>query len=76
MVRASPDHNITEKTDYHRKDSIHMVRTEGNFDSADRKENKFHIQDIVLGHIIKKLSLDYEWRIRGISSIQEDATLP
>lgn len=55
----------TEKTDYHRKDSIRTVRSSKKYlDSVDRKENRFHLQDLLLGYHYQNSfhSWDYEWR--------------
>lgn len=63
---------VVETTDYHRKDSIHTVHTSKKYlDSVDRKENKFHVQDLLLGYHYQNSfhHFDYEWRnpLRGIS---------
>jgi len=62
----------TEKTDYHRKDSIHTVQSSRKYlDSVDHKENKFHTQDLILGYHYQNSfhHFDYEWRnpLEGIS---------
>jgi hypothetical protein len=62
----------SEKTDYHRKDSLHTVQNSKKYlDSVDRKENRFHPQDLVLGYHYQNSfhHLDYEWRnpLLGVS---------
>ncbi|MCY7409580.1 MAG: DUF5686 and carboxypeptidase regulatory-like domain-containing protein [Chitinophagales bacterium] len=56
---------ITEKTDYKKKDSLHVVENSKPFlDSVDKKNNKFKIQDVLLGYNYQNSfhKLDYKWK--------------
>jgi hypothetical protein len=52
LDRASPvPLTLPRKNDYHKKDSIYVVHnSKAYLDSVDRKENKFKIQDVILGY--------------------------